>query len=185
MQLPFEDGWPRCILLCKCVNWGLLLSKFARSQALVKCCGVYFVIYQSKHANEGSEYQVKNMTIIEEKPAEILLHEAQRTKIHSARSSDLPQAGVAPFNPMGGHVITIPIVLHPERGQYQSPARPGNQALAALPPPLPSAVKVSVEIEQWFQEFEDNSLCNTKSLKFSEFGRILKVQGFTQITQLS
>ena len=86
---------------------------------------------------------------------------------------------------MGGHVITILIVLRPEWGQYQLLAQPGNQALAALPPPLPSAVKVSVDIEQWFQEFKDNPLCNMKSLKFLEHGRILKAQGFTQITQLS
>jgi hypothetical protein len=122
------------------------------------------------------------MTTIEEKPAEILLHEARRTKIRSARSPDLPHTGVAQFNPMGpgGHRITIPILLRPEWGQYH----PGNQALPpTLPPPL--AVKISVEIEQWFQEFEDNPLRNAKGLKFSEFGRKLKSQGFTQITQLS
>jgi hypothetical protein len=124
---------------------------------------VYFILYQSKHANEASEYQVKNMTTIEEKPAEILLHKAQRTKIHSASSPDLPQAGVTPFNPMGGHSITILIVLCPEWGQYQPPAQPGNQALP--PPSLSSAVKISVEIKQWFQEFEDNPLCNMKMHK--------------------
>ncbi|KAI9507609.1 hypothetical protein F5148DRAFT_1284982 [Russula earlei] len=86
---------------------------------------------------------------------------------------------------MGGHGITIPIVLHLEWGQYQqilSVQPAGNQV---APPPLPPAIKISVEIEQWFQEFMDNSLRNTKGFKFLEFGRALKSQGFTQIMQLS
>ncbi|KAI9458965.1 hypothetical protein F5148DRAFT_1287268 [Russula earlei] len=93
--------------------------------------------------------------------------------------------GAAPFGTMGGHGITIPIVLHLEWGQYQQilSAQPAGNQVA--PPPLPLAVKISVEIEQWFQEFEDNPLRNTKGFKFLEFGRVLKSQGFTQITQLS
>ncbi|KAI9437805.1 hypothetical protein F5148DRAFT_1294148 [Russula earlei] len=93
--------------------------------------------------------------------------------------------GAAPFGTMGGHGITISIILCLEWGQYQqilSMQPAGNQV---APPLLPLAVKISVEIEQWFQEFEDNPLHNTKGFKFSEFGRVLKSQGFTQITQLS
>ncbi|KAI9508203.1 hypothetical protein F5148DRAFT_1284366 [Russula earlei] len=93
--------------------------------------------------------------------------------------------GATPFGTMGGHGITMPIILHLEWGQYQQilSAQPAGNQVA--PPPLPPAVKISVEIEQWFQEFEDNPLCNMKGFKFLEFGRVLKSQGFTQIMQLS
>ncbi|KAI9447229.1 hypothetical protein F5148DRAFT_1344681 [Russula earlei] len=124
------------------------------------------------------------MATIEEKPAMILLHEARKTKICSTRSPE-PLQGTAPFGAMGGHGITIPIVLHLEWGQYQqifSTQPAGNQV---APPPLPPAIKISVEIEQWFQEFKDNPLCNMKGFKFLEFSRALKSQGFTQIMQLS
>ncbi|KAI9451136.1 hypothetical protein F5148DRAFT_1152556 [Russula earlei] len=127
---------------------------------------------------------VKNMATIEEKPATILLHDARTTKIRSMHLPDLFQ-GAAPFGTMGGHGITIPIVLCLEWGQYQqilSMQPAGNQV---APPPLPPAVKISVEIEQWFQEFKDNPLRNMKGFKFLEFSRVLKSQGFTQITQLS
>ncbi|KAI9460372.1 hypothetical protein F5148DRAFT_1286890 [Russula earlei] len=93
--------------------------------------------------------------------------------------------GATPFGTMGGHGITISIILRLEWGQYQqilSMQPAGNQV---APPLLPLAVKISVEIEQWFQEFKDNPLHNMKGFKFSEFGRVLKSQGFTQITQLS